>query len=102
MIRFIVETVSSKRDVYGNCYHYAIVTSTKTNKCLIIKHCGGPDNARHYVHKVVEWSEMYSSETSLPIRQFDRLAKGIEKSPVAFFEHELTNEMLLALETETE
>ncbi len=98
MIRYIVETVSSKRDVYGNCYHYAVITSTKTGKKLIIKHCGGPDNAKHYVHKVADWSEMHATETIYPIRRYNQYAEYAEKEPHSFYEHELTDEMLLGIE----
>lgn len=46
MIKYIVHTISSLRDVNGNCYHYAIVTSVKSGISIAISSYGS-DNARY-------------------------------------------------------
>lgn len=100
MIRFIIETTSSKTDVYGNRYHFATITSTKTGKYLQLDHVGGPSNAAGLVRRTVPgigWDEIHSVNSDEAIRRFNELRK-YRKS--ALYEHQVTAEMLAALETE--
>lgn len=76
-IKAIVHTISSKRDTNGNCYHYAVVTSTLTGDSLHF-HAGGESNARHMVYNVLgDHRTFHAVETELPIRQWERRAKDI-------------------------
>ena len=94
MIRFIIHTVSSKIDVYGNRYHLTQFTSTATGKSLQVE-MGGEDNANFALRRLLElgWEDFHSSHADLPIREFNRLAKNNDH-----YEHRLTAEMLTALE----
>lgn len=97
MIRFLIDTTSSKTDVNGNRYHFATIISTKTQNVLQIKSLGGPSNARALVRDVAEWDEIHSTQAEdIPIRQFNRLAKFHEKG--AKYEHEITSADVEALE----
>lgn len=98
MIRFIVDTVSSLPDVYGNRYHFATITSVRTGKTLKLKSVGGDSNARGFVRNVADWSEMHYTNSDERIRQFNRAAKVHANG--AFYEHEVSDADLLALEKE--
>ena len=73
-IKLIVEHTNSKRDLNGNCYWYTKVTSTRTGADLTF-------TTPHYSNSEglidLNWNEMLSSITELPIRQFNRLYKQI-------------------------
>lgn len=99
MIRFLIHTVSSLTDVYGNRYHYATITSTKTGKDLRIKSLGGPSNARHLVRTKTDadWSEINSTEADMKIREFNRSVK-FHETDSAKYEHEITDADFVALE----
>jgi hypothetical protein len=94
MIRFIVDTVSSKRDSNGNRYHTATITSTATGRWLKVQDIGGPQNAVRMLRNAgVEWHEIHGSECDgIPMRQWRELSKG------GAFEHHVNAEMLLGLE----
>lgn len=96
MIRYIVETITSERDVNGNCYCFAVVTSTKT-KARILFNTGGKSNAIHDVMRLLDltWKDVYEVQVTLPKRRWREYAKA-----VTLYEHELTPEMLLAIEQE--
>lgn len=98
MIRFIIETVSSRRDINGNRYHYATITSTATEKRLKVRDIGGPSNARGMVMNAnpAYCGELYSVEREIPIREFDRARRFHETG--AFMEHEVTATMICDLE----
>lgn len=98
-IRFLVHTVSSKTDINGNRYHYAVITSTETGRTLCVKNLGGDSNGRHLVRRALDtWEGIHNEETSLPIREWQRRHKS-QKENGALYEHEITPEMILALES---
>lgn len=98
MIRFIVETTSSKTDINGNRYHFATITSTKTGQSLAVDHVGGDSNIEHRLREAgLEWGEMKAINRTEAIREWQRQRKWL-KTPV--FEHEVTDEMILGLERE--
>lgn len=78
-IKFIVDTVMSKGDIYGNRYGYSVVTSTETNKGITFRTpCHG--NTTALLRRNWEWDEIWGTETELPIRQWNRASKGIDIS----------------------
>ncbi|KKL91922.1 hypothetical protein LCGC14_1889830 [marine sediment metagenome] len=98
MIRFLIDTTVAKPDIYGNCYSYSIVTSTKTGNTIAINSgamsSGG--NVTAILRRVgFEWSEIHYSESVIPIRQFNARLAGLA-DPV--HEHLVTAVTLLALE----
>lgn len=94
MIRFILETVSSKIDRNGNRYHFVIVTSTKTGNSFK-SDIGGQSNARGKIRSLLGlgWEDFLSIESEIPIREWNRAAKDFD-----YFEHELTKKAFLDLE----
>ena len=99
MIRFLIHTVSSLTDTYGNRYHYATITSTKTGNDLRVKSLGGESNARHLVRTKTDadWSEINSTEADMKIREFNRCRKFHENDS-AKYEHEITEADFVTLE----
>ena len=106
MIKYIVHTTSSYNDYYGNTYHFARITSTKTGKSLVIKQIGGRDNAAHLLFRsndnskplVNDWREIYSVQQWEKKREYQRLekfAQGSDGSKV--YEHEVTATMIRRL-----
>lgn len=101
MIRYLIDTTVSKRDVSGNCYNYSVVTSTKTGATLRINSGYGSDggNIKAMLRKAgLDWSEIHYSERLLPIREFWRRRE--EALTDSTHEHEVTDEMILGLEKE--
>lgn len=77
MIKLIITTYTSKRDVYGNCYHSAVFTSTATGDSFQVRETGGDSNAAHFARKAgLDWTEISSSQSVLPIREYNRLVKA--------------------------
>ena len=114
MIKYIIHTTSSYNDYYGNTYHFARITSTKTGKSLVIKQIGGKDNAAHLLLRrndwgssvenpngkplVNDWREIYSAQQWEKKREWQRLekfAQGSDGSKV--YEHEVTPTMIRRL-----
>lgn len=96
-IRFIVETFTRKRDVNGNTYHCAVITSTLTGKELLLASVDGLNNALGLLRNLLkcEWSEVHSVNIEeMPAR--DWLRHRAHKSGI--YEHEVTADMLTALE----
>ena len=98
MIRFLINTTVSKRDIYGNCYNYSIVTSTKTGKRLAINSGWGSDggNIRAMLRQAgLEWNEISYTDSMVGIREHGRL-----KANIANFvhEHNVTHAMFFELE----
>ena len=78
-IKFIVDTVMSKSDIYGNRYGYSVVTSTETGKSMTLRTpCHG--NTTALLRRNWEWDEINGSESELPIRQWNSLSKEIDIS----------------------
>lgn len=94
MIRFIVETVSSKPDGYGNRYHFADIVSTITGQSLRCT-TGGESNGRALVMKTgARFDELHNTVCDgVPLRQWNHAAKF-----VTLHEHQVTPEMIVALE----
>ena len=104
MIRFIIRTTVSKRDVSGNCYHADIITSTRTGKSLVLSASLGSDggNTKAFLRNMgIDWEEMLYVENMMGIRDFDRRYKNIKTRDILrpVFEHELTKDMIHNLET---
>jgi hypothetical protein len=77
MIKLLVHTVSSKRDVYGNCYHSATFTSTRTGSQFSMRDTGGENNAAHFARKAgLDWDEVSSTQATLPIRQYNAVVRS--------------------------
>jgi len=97
-IRFICTTVSSARDLNGNCYHFGRIISTKTGRALVVGHLGGESNLAHLLRSKlkVDWSALHSETSTLPKRQWQRMFKNVEGD--SNFEHEVTRKMLSELE----
>ncbi len=101
MIRFLINPTVSKRDSSGNCYHYSVVTSTRTGQSLTITSGLGSDggNVKALLRKAgLEHSEIHYTESMLPIREYNR--REPEKDGVVY-EHEATGAMFLNLEEAT-
>ena len=99
MIRFIVETVSSKTDINGNRYHFATVTSTKTGKTLNLASVGGDSNAVRLVKSKLDldWSEIHSTNQTEMIRDWNRM-NSFDYRKEALYEHQVDATMLKRLE----
>ena len=85
----VVEVNSSKRDVYGNCYHWGTVTNTQQGVSLSF-HMDTQSNTAHSVRKALESAfpsirKHYNSgdylrlieRDRIPIREFNRQCKGL-------------------------
>lgn len=78
MIRFIIEHLSSRRDVNGNCYWISIVISTKTSGRIMFT-TPHYSNTESLLRNAMEWSEMHSATTiDIPIRQFNEYRKNVD------------------------
>lgn len=77
MIKLIVETVTSERDLNGNCYHAAIFVSTRTGERMTVRDIGGESNARGAAREAgLEWDELYCTQAVIPKRQWQHTVKG--------------------------
>ena len=97
MVRFLIDTTVSKRDIYGNCYHYDVITATKTGNSLVVRPTWGSDggNTKALCRKAgLDWSEIRYTERVIHIREFKR-----SEPDAGVYEHEVTPEMVLALES---
>jgi len=80
-IRAIVETTSSRRDLNGNCYHYARFYNPDKgrNTCVAVRDMGGTDNARCLANSYFGGHErVLSFERELPIREWKRTVRFLE------------------------
>jgi hypothetical protein len=73
-IQAVKHLTYSKRDMYGNCYGFLTVTSTKTGESIsaLVDSIG---NEEHFLREMK--INFVSSEEEKPIREFNRLAKGL-------------------------
>ena len=99
MIRFIINTTSSKTDTNGNRYHFADIVSTRTKNTLQLKDVGGDSNAVFLVRRLIDldWSEVYATEQTIAKREYQRKTHFRNH---AKWEHEVTATDLLNLEKE--
>ena len=76
MIRIIVHVTTSKRDLNGNCYHFAKFYNTKKGRFnhVVVDSLGGEDNAAHIAYKLAggDWEQILVFVATLPIRQWHR------------------------------
>ena len=106
-IRFVIDNINSKRDIYGNCYWSAQITSTITNKSIWLLNHGGDRNAEIQVHTLTgyDYPAVKTINRELPIRKYfavyrrqEQLRKKHGAETGYYYEHELTAEILNALE----
>ena len=95
VIKFIIETVTSSRDVNGNCYHVAAVTRTDTRECFRTD-VGGEQNALFHARRAgLEYNEVYNVQCVIPKKQFKWISKDVkyrEPELEAFFRGEIKGE----------
>ena len=76
MIKIILQVASSNRDMYGNCYHYCIVTRTCDGATL----SGTVDADSNPVgclrNAGFAWAELSDNRNEIPIREYNRLTKA--------------------------
>ena len=110
-IRFIVDNINSRRDINGNCYWCARIMSTVSNKSLWLLNHGGDRNAEILVHRLTghDYPAVKTINRELPIRRYfavynaqERFRKEHGKEAGFYYTHELTAEILAALEAGTE
>ncbi len=96
MIKYIIDTVSSLRDINGNCYHFARITSTKTGHSLVIDSVGGDNNANYLVMRLLklDYSQIHYTNTWEAKRDWQRMSKFASSG---LYEHTVTAKMLRAL-----
>ena len=100
MIRFLIDTTVKARDVYGNCYNFSKITSTKTGKSLYVD-SGWGSNGGNIKSKVkraanLDFSELYYTKSLEKARRFNEIHKYTAFDAAA--ERFLTDEMILDLE----
>ena len=108
MIRFIIESNFSNRDISGNVYNMAKVTSTKTGDHLWILGGWGSNgsNARSLVNQAIGDRYSYSNAIHTTgnvyhkIREFDRLEKEIKRYGSFVIEHETEKAITMIQELE--
>ena len=101
-IRFVIETISSERDFYGNCYHYSRIVSTKTGREIWFV-SNGAGNARcllrnrsdsQYLQGIgLNWDEFLEVEKTIPKRKHSAVSDTILN-----YESEITPSMIRSLE----
>ena len=74
IIQAIKNLTYSKRDMYGNCYGFLTVTNTKNGESItaLVDSIG---NEEHFLRELK--INFVSNESELPIREYNRLAKGL-------------------------
>jgi hypothetical protein len=97
-IRFIVHTVTSRRDKYGNCRIYALVTSVKSARTLVVS------TLRHSIAFLIRelldgytW-RLYEFSTTLGMREWKERFEAHKTIEGVVRDDSLTAEMLETLE----
>ena len=95
MIKYIIEDVSSERDIYGNTYMFTRITSTKTKRGLCFDCQSG--SGTHKIRELLklEWSELYHTSATIPKRAWNEAYKCNRADKI--FEHDLTASMITDL-----
>lgn len=100
-VRFIVHTVSSRPDSFGNRSHWARITSTISGRSMLVCNVGGEENVRIEAQRALasigaedNYPAVINHTTEVPMRQW----KGGLENSTAVYESQLTAELLLALE----
>ena len=95
MIKFIIETVTSSRDVNGNCYHISIITRTDNGEHFRTD-VGGKDNALFYARRTgLEFNELYNVQCVVSKKDFKWASRDVgyrEPELEAFFRGEIKGE----------
>ena len=77
MIKIIIHITNSKRDMYGNCYHFATLQRTD-NARYIFGTVSTDSNVSGCLRNAgFTWSELSFHHSELPIREFNRQAKNL-------------------------
>jgi hypothetical protein len=77
MKRFIIETISSRRDINGNRYHLCIVTDTLNGDRSVKFESGGDRNGPIIMRRLVkDWGLIHEQQSELPIRQWNAYRKA--------------------------
>ena len=75
MIRAILHSRYSKRDINGNCYWYSTVTNTENGESVSF-HTHGDGNTRAILRELgFDWREMSCTEECMPIRRWNECAR---------------------------
>ena len=85
-IEMIAHTVSSNRDVNGNCYHSCCFTFTATGERVVVGNIGGLDGNGLPMRLFDDHDKTYKANESIPIREYQRHRK-FSTEPI-LFEHE--------------
>ena len=108
-IRFVIDNINSKRDINGNCYWAARITSTVTNKSIWLLNHGGDRNAEIQIHQLTgyDYPAVKTINREMPIRKYfavyhrqEQLRKEHGSEAGYYYEWELTTEILSNLEME--
>lgn len=78
MIKVVVCTYTSERDVYGNCYHFARFYNTaKSRHESIVMEVGSASNALHIAYELADddYESLLEFTTLLPKRQWQQARK---------------------------
>jgi hypothetical protein len=76
MIKLIVDSVHSNRDINGNVYWFSTITPTRDKSQSITVLIPDRSNTIFAAREAgLEWKEIYSTESSLPIRQWNERAR---------------------------
>lgn len=79
MIKFLTHVYTSKRDMYGNCYHAVVITRTLDGKS-IEGQLGSANNVYYCLRRadaIADGSEYRETTEVLPIRRFNRRTKSM-------------------------
>ena len=110
-IRFVVDSINSRADIYGNRYWSARVVSTKTGRAVWILNYGGQGNAEYLVRQLTgqNYPAIFTTHEEVAIRKYNAVYRDLEArrkehGPEAgyYYEHELTADILAALEKDGE
>jgi len=73
----ILSVITSKRDIYGNRYGLLTITNTETGESgkALIDSIGNEDYFLQQIGFI--WKNTYKTSQEVPIREFNRLAKGL-------------------------
>ena len=79
MIKYIINVVYSKTDIYGNRYSYATLTSAATGKSITLQSGYGENQLKYWLaRKEVNLEQLSASESEIGIRDFNRQTKKHE------------------------
>lgn len=81
MVKYIIDIVSSKRDINGNTYH-AVTYKRVSDGATLSGTIDSASNAGHYLHKVgaIEFgkNQTHCTSATVSIREFNRFTKGMK------------------------